>query len=118
MTKFLPFLPGRPYRPSTYFSDVKWLWRYEDGPMDCDKVMDSAGQSDIVLTAPHFIGEVRSKEDLDNHHNAEFAERLSGTRAFADPFALRWGGFEPVEVVVFVKKTLACRLGEQAGASP
>jgi len=91
MAKFLPFLPGRPYRPSTYFSDVKWLWRYEDGPMDCDKVMDSAGQSDIVLTAPHFIGEVRSKEDLDNHHNAEFGRASFRNPRFRGPIRLEVG---------------------------
>src|ERR1019366_1662947 len=61
-------------RLSTFdFADVTWLWRYEDGPLDWQKVMAAAGQSDIVITAPHYVGEVKYKENLDNQYNAEFA---------------------------------------------
>jgi 4-amino-4-deoxy-L-arabinose transferase-like glycosyltransferase len=91
--------------------DVTWLWRYEDGPLDWQKVMDATGKSDIVLTAPYYVGEVRNKEDLDNQHNAEFAARLSGDPLFRGPIRLEVGRFEPVEVWVFLKRDLVCHTG-------
>ena len=98
--------------------DVNWLWRYEDGPLDWQKVMDAVGKSDIVLTAPQYIGEVRNKEDLDNQYNAELAERLSRDPRFRGPIRLEMGRFEPVEVTVFLKKTLVCPSGQQESANP
>jgi 4-amino-4-deoxy-L-arabinose transferase-like glycosyltransferase len=98
-----------PTRRATFpWPDVRWLWRYEDGPLDWAKVMDAVGKSDIVLTAPYYIGEVSNKEDLDNRHNGEFAERLTHDPRFRGPIRLEMGRFEPVEVQVFVKKTLDC----------
>jgi 4-amino-4-deoxy-L-arabinose transferase-like glycosyltransferase len=91
--------------------EVTWLWRYEDGPLDWQKVMDATGRSDIVLTAPHYVGEVRNKEDLDNQHNAEFAARLSADPFFRGPIRLEMGRFEPVEIWVFLKKGLVCQAG-------
>jgi hypothetical protein len=96
------------------FPDVTWLWRYEDGPIDWGKVMDTVGRSDIVLTAPHYLGEVKNKEDLDNQYNAEFASRLSQDPRFRGPIRLEMGRFEPVEVDVFLKKSLVCQSGQQA----
>ena len=81
--------------------DVTWLWRYEDGSLDWQKVMDSAAQSDIVITAPHYVGEVEVKEDQDNQHNSEFASRLSLDSRFQGPIRFQVGRFEPVEVAVF-----------------
>lgn len=91
-----------------------WLWRYEDGPLDWQKVMDGADHSDIVVTAPGYVGEVSNKEDLDNQHNAEFADRLSHDPLFQEPVHLAMGRFAPVDVLVFVKSTLACRPGKDA----
>jgi 4-amino-4-deoxy-L-arabinose transferase-like glycosyltransferase len=91
--------------------DVTWLWRYEDGPLDWQKVIDATGNSDIVLTAPHYVGEARNKEDLDNQYNAEFAARLSADPLFRGPIRLEMGRFEPVEVWVFLKKGLVCQAG-------
>jgi 4-amino-4-deoxy-L-arabinose transferase-like glycosyltransferase len=88
--------------------EVTWLWRYEDGPLDWQKVMYTADQNDIVITAPGFVGEAKIKEDLDNQHNAEFADRLSRDPHFRAPIRLGMGRFEPVEVLVFVKSTLVC----------
>jgi len=88
--------------------DVTWLWRYEDGPLDWRKVMDSAAQSDIVITAPHYVGEVRIKEDWDNQYNSEFAERLSRDPRFQGPIRFHVGRFEPVAVAVFLNRTLVC----------
>jgi 4-amino-4-deoxy-L-arabinose transferase-like glycosyltransferase len=96
-------------RLSTFdFPDVTWLWRYEDGPVDWQKVMASAGQSDIVITAPHYVGEVKYKEDQDNRNNLEFADRLSVEPRFQGPIRFQVGRFEPVEVAVFLKRTLVC----------
>lgn len=90
------------------FPDVTWLWRYEDGPLDWYKVMASAEQSDIVITAPHYIGEVIIKENLDNQHNLEFVDRLSMDPRFQGPFRFQVGRFDPVEVVAFVKQGIEC----------
>jgi hypothetical protein len=90
------------------FPDVTWLWRYEDGPLDWRKVMDSAAQSDIIITAPHYVGQVKYKEDQDNQHNLEFTDRLSGDPRFQGPIRIQVGRFEPVEVAVFLKRTLVC----------
>ncbi|MFZ0885547.1 MAG: glycosyltransferase family 39 protein [Candidatus Acidiferrales bacterium] len=99
--------------------DVTWLWRYEDGTIDWQKVMDGADQSDIVFTAPRYVGEVENKEDLDNQYNAEFADRLSRDPGFRGPIRFEMGRFEPVEMDVFLKKTLVCSAGQAvpAGAS-
>jgi len=94
--------------------DVTWLWRYEEGPLDWQKVMSSVGQSDIVLTAPHYTGEAKYKEDVDNQHNAEFADRLSRDPRFQKPIIVEMGRFGPVEVLVFPKDTLVCRLAGEA----
>jgi hypothetical protein len=96
---------------------VRWLWRYEEGPLDWGKVMESVGQSDIAVTAPHYIGAVKNKQDLDNQYNAEFAERLSRDQRFQGPIRLEMGRFEPVEVAVYLKKTLVCHWGEATAAS-
>jgi len=89
--------------------DPTWLWRYENGPIEWQSVMASADQHDIVLTAPNFTGEARYKEDLDNQYNSEFAARLSQDQQFRKAIPLKMGRFEPVEVLVFLNKNLACR---------
>jgi 4-amino-4-deoxy-L-arabinose transferase-like glycosyltransferase len=88
--------------------DVKWLWRYEDGPMDWRRVWSSVGESDIVLTAPRYVGQVSDWQDLDNQHNAELAGQLAQDSRFRKPIRLEMGRFEPVEVLVFLKKDLVC----------
>ena len=87
-----------------------WLWRYEDGSIDWQKVMDAADHSDIVITAPGYVGEVSNKEDLDNEHNVEFADRLSHDPLFQPPLHMKMGRFAPVDVQVYFKAALACRL--------
>jgi 4-amino-4-deoxy-L-arabinose transferase-like glycosyltransferase len=88
--------------------EVIWLWRFESGPLDWQKIMDAADQNDIVITAPGFTGEAKVQENVDNEHNAEFADRLSRDPAFRSPTQLALGRFKPVDVVVFVKKSLKC----------
>ena len=89
--------------------DVTWLWRYEDGSLDWQKLTAAAAMSDVVITAPRYPGEVR--EDLDNQYNAEFARRLSEDPRFQGPFRFDMGRFEPVDVEVFVKTDHVCRSG-------
>ena len=89
--------------------EVRWLWRHEGGPLNWQQVSSLVGSSDIVLTAPHYIGQISDKQDLDNQHNAEFADRLSRDPRFRGPIRVEMGRFEPVEVEVFLKKVLECR---------
>jgi len=95
------------------YPDVVWLWRYEQGPINWQEVITSAKESDIAITAPHFVGEVGSSDDLNNQHNSEFADRLSRDPRFRGPTRLQMGRFEPIEVLVFVKQSLVCHSGDQ-----
>lgn len=88
--------------------DVTWLWRYENGPLDWGKIIESAEQNDIVITAPNYVGDAEIKEDVDNQYNAEFAKRLSGDVHFREPIQLEMGTLEHVKVLVFLKNTLSC----------
>jgi hypothetical protein len=99
------------------FPEVTWLWRYEDGTLDWQKTIDAAAQSDIVLTAPHYTGEAIINENLDNQHNAEFADRLSRDPRFRGPIRIEMGRFEPVELDLFLKNTLVCRSDARAPAN-
>jgi Dolichyl-phosphate-mannose-protein mannosyltransferase len=98
--------------------DVNWLWRYEDGPLDWQKVMNAADQSDVVVTAPDFSGEAKYKEHLDNQHNTEFANRLSEDPHFRAPVRFQMGRFQPVEVWVFVNSSLTCSPAQMSEARP
>jgi hypothetical protein len=89
------------------------LWRYEQGIFDWREVMSASDQSDIVLTAPDFIGQVSDKQDLDNRYNREFAQRLAADPLFRAPIRLKMGRFEPVDVTVFVKTALPCHFSEE-----
>jgi hypothetical protein len=88
---------------------VTWLWRYEDGTFDWQKVMGSAAGSDLVVTAPYYRGEAVIKEDEDNRHNSEFAQRLSQDSRFQGPILFQVGRFSPVEIAVFAKRGLNCQ---------
>jgi hypothetical protein len=54
----------------------RWLWRYEDGPIDWTKINRETDRADIVLTAPGFLGAVDDKQPLDNRYNSNLAEML------------------------------------------
>ena len=71
--------------------------------------MSSAEQSDVALTAPTFVGQATDRQNFDNQYNREFAERLAADPLFRGPIRLEMGRFWPVEVLVFVKKTLVCQ---------
>jgi 4-amino-4-deoxy-L-arabinose transferase-like glycosyltransferase len=90
------------------FPDVTWLWRYESGPIVWQGVLRSAEQSDLVLTAPNYVGEIPDRENLDNQYNSQFAAMLGQDPHFRGPIRLELGQLDPVEVDVFVKSSLAC----------
>jgi 4-amino-4-deoxy-L-arabinose transferase-like glycosyltransferase len=68
---------------------VTWLWHYEEGPLDWQKLVQSLDRYDVLLTMPHFIGNPANKEDLDNAHNIEFVERLAADSRFAPPVVIQ-----------------------------
>jgi 4-amino-4-deoxy-L-arabinose transferase-like glycosyltransferase len=90
------------------FYEPLWLYRYEQGPFDWSQVMSSAELSDIAVTAPTFVGQATDRQNLDNEHNREFADRLAKDPLFQPPIHLQMGRFEPLEVLVFVKKEFVC----------
>jgi 4-amino-4-deoxy-L-arabinose transferase-like glycosyltransferase len=115
-----PWLDRAPSNPRAIaeIPNVRWMWRYEDGPIDWQKVMAVTNAVDMVLAAPHYIGERKNKEDLDNQHNLEFLNRVSQDPGFKGPIRLELGRFAPVEMDVFVKKSLACPVGQPLPAKP
>ena len=102
------FVAGASPSERNGFDEPLWLWRYEQGPVDWQKVMSLVGQGDIALTAPGFEGQATDRQDVDNRDNREFAERVSRDPRFRGPIRLKMGRFEPVEVTVFVKAALTC----------
>lgn len=80
---------------------VEWLWRYEEGAIDWDKILKSINASDIVLTAVNYVGDKSDKQELDNQHNNEFAKRLESDSRFKGPIRIGMGRFESVDLVVF-----------------
>jgi len=103
------FVAGASPSERNGYTEPLWLWRYEQGPLDWQQVMSSAEQNDIVLTAPTFVGQATDRQNLDNQYNREFAERLAADPRFRGPIRLEMGRFWPVEVLVFVQKTLVCQ---------
>lgn len=84
--------------------EVNLLWRYEDGSIDWEKLMNAIDDSNIVLTAPGFIGEPADKQDLDNQYNDDFVERLSKDERFLGPFKLKVGRFVTTTIFVYINK--------------
>ena len=84
---------------------VTWLWRYEQGEINWNKVMESVNSSDVVLTAPGFMGDqLDDKQNLDNQHNTELVQRLQKDSRFIKPLKLRMGRFNSVQILVFLKQ--------------
>ncbi len=84
--------------------------------MDWQEVMNSAMRSDIVVTAPGFVGQATDRQELDNQYNGAFAERLARDPHFRGPIRIQMGRFEPVGVLAFVNSSLACRSEEKTRA--
>ena len=102
------FLAGESPSEKNGYTEPLWLWRYEEGPFNWAPVMTGADESDIVLTAPTFVGQATDRQEFDNVHNREFGERVASDPLFRGPIRLQMGRFGPVEVLVFVKSGLAC----------
>ncbi len=102
------FVAGASPSERNGFDEPLWLWRYEQGPVDWQKVMSLIGQSEVVVTAPGFEGQATDRQDFDNRDNREFAERVSRDPRFRGPIRLKMGRFDPVEVDVFLRNGLAC----------
>ena len=85
---------------------AQWLWRYEFGEIDWAQIDDRLLDFDIVLTAPGYKGNPLDKQELDNQHNSEFADRLRQNRRFMPPITLTMGITKPVDILVFVRKGL------------
>ncbi|HKW64931.1 MAG TPA: glycosyltransferase family 39 protein [Candidatus Acidoferrum sp.] len=111
------FVKGLSPSDGNGFYEPLWLYRYEQGPYDWNQVMSSAELSDIVLTAPTFVGQATDRQNFDNEHNREFADRLAKDPLFQPPIHLQMGRFEPVEVLVFVKNGFACHSPTTAQAA-
>ncbi len=94
------------------YADVKWLWRYENGPINMDRIMNEIGNSDIVLTILNYQGERLDKQDLDNRYDNEFAARLEHDARFTGPIHLQVGRFQPVDMVVFLNAAKSAHRNE------
>lgn len=103
------FLTGASPSDRNGFSEPMWLWHYEQGSLDWQQVMNAAEHSDIVLTALDFVGQSTDRQDLDNQHNREFAARVAADPYFRGPIRIEMGRFEPITVLVFVKKAFVCQ---------
>ncbi|HEY2472012.1 MAG TPA: glycosyltransferase family 39 protein [Terracidiphilus sp.] len=103
------------HRSTFAYPDVSWLWRYEDGPVDWQKLMSASESRDILITAPGYTGEARVKEDRDNQYNSEFVDRLAADDKFEHRASFNVGRFEPIRIDVFTKKSLNC--ASSAGVS-
>jgi len=91
------------------YADLTWLWHYEEGPIQWQKVMTSADSSDFVVTAPGYKPLGDDDSHLDNQYNSEFAERLSRDPNFREPIRLEMGRFKPIPVLIFARKSLNCK---------
>jgi hypothetical protein len=91
--------------PLQHMVEVTWLWRYEDGPLDWQKLIRSLDQYDVLLTAPNYRGVPSDREYLDAVHNSDFVTRLSVDPRFTSPVLIR-----PVEdgpdVYVYFQKNV------------
>lgn len=83
--------------------DVERLWRYEEGTVNWQEIMASVANKDIIITAPGLIGSRWDKQDIDNRHNAEFAERMRDETRFSAPIRLTMGPSEPLNLLVFMR---------------
>ena len=94
-----------PWVAQSLRADVRLLWRYEwEDPIDWERVMKAAGECDVVVTAPGFIGKISNKNHLDNQYNTELVRRLEQDGRFEGPISLNISKFEPVELAIFFRK--------------
>jgi hypothetical protein len=83
-----------------WVSVERWLWRYEQGPIDWKKIDDQIDTADIVVTAPGF----QPNASLDNVHNNELERRLRQQSDVWKTTDLYFGENDKVDVLVFLRQ--------------
>jgi hypothetical protein len=78
---------------------VRWLWRYEQGPIDWRAVNDQIAAADIVVSAPGF--QINS---LDNQHNDELVAQLRAASDMWKATDLYFGANGESHVLVFIRQ--------------
>jgi hypothetical protein len=83
-----------------------WLWRFEEGPIDWERIEKQLANASIVLTAPGYIGELADRQDRDNIHNDELVRRLRGDSRFDGPVTFEMGGYhDHATVMAFFRRS-------------
>jgi hypothetical protein len=82
---------------------VRWMWRYEDGPIDWSRIDEQVDSADVILAAPGYVGDVADKQDRDNAPGAAFVERMKQRGGFAPPVTIMMGQRQPTAVLAFVR---------------
>lgn len=95
---------GSPWVVANEEAEVRWIWRYEDGAIDWNKVLDVVKASNVVVTALDVVGYSPNKTDIDNQHNLELVQRLKQMSEFAQPIEIKMGRFDRDTVIVFLRK--------------
>jgi 4-amino-4-deoxy-L-arabinose transferase-like glycosyltransferase len=85
---------------------VNLLWRFENGTPDMAKLVAAAGTNDVVFTVPDLAFPDGSEFWPDNEYNKDFANQISNSQNFMPPLHLSMGRFRPVDVWVFIRKSL------------
>ncbi len=89
----------RRHEPAT----VTWLWRYEDGAIDWEKIRATLAEANVVVTAPNYQGVVADKQPQDNAHNGELAALLRDDPRFEGPIEIDVGARPPAKVIAFFR---------------
>ena len=79
------------------------LWRYGDGPIDWNKIDKDIEGADVVITAPGFLGDRKSKQPLDNQYNDKLADKMRQKNDIWNSASLHPDEDGKVEVLVFMR---------------
>jgi 4-amino-4-deoxy-L-arabinose transferase-like glycosyltransferase len=82
---------------------VAFLWRYEEGPIDWERIRTKLAEANVVITALNYQGLVADKQPLDNAHNGELATVLENDPRFEGPVEIDVGARPPAKIVAFFR---------------
>ncbi len=82
---------------------VAFLWRYEEGPIDWERIRAKLAEADVVITALNYQGLAADKQPLDNAHNGELAALLQDDPRFEGPIEVDVGARPPAKVIAFFR---------------
>lgn len=85
-------------------ANVTWLWRFEEGAIDWNRVVQRASASDAVLVVSPDSPAGDANDVRDNVHNRELIARLRQLPQFAPPVQVPIGTRKRAELLVFVKR--------------